>query len=156
MLYGKRHSRDRTVLFASRSSRDFPFSRSLSWMHRRNCRSNQSWDLSNPCLVLLGRGSWCGLRCSLPDVIPLGTTPTRRWQKLIGPRPVCGKLRFDASQERTPRPAKACAVGLSPGWSGGPCSSKRNASWQHRAWQPDQWNGCSLAWWRPGIGRSTL
>ena len=47
---------------------------------------------------------------------------------------------------------KGLRRGTFPGWCGGLCSSKQNANWQHRAWQPGQWNG----WLRPGIGRSTL
>ena len=42
------------------------------------------------------------------------------------------KLRSVASQERTPRLAMACALGLSPGWCGDLYTSKQSANWQHR------------------------
>ena len=54
--------------------------------------------------------------------------PIRHWLKLTEPRPICGKLRSVTSQERTPRLAKACAVGRSPGWCGDLYSSKQSTS----------------------------
>ena len=56
--------------------------------------------------------SWCGLQCNLPGATLRGITPIRHWLKLTGPRPICRRLRSVASQERTPRLAKVCAVGL--------------------------------------------
>ena len=101
-----------------------------------------------------GKLVWAAVQSARRDLH--GITPTRHRLKLTEPRPICGKLRSVASQERTPRLARACAVGLSPGWCGDLYSNKQSVNWQHRVREPGLWNGHSPAWWKPGIGRSTL
>ena len=122
----------RTVLFVSRSSRRLSLLKKLVMDAPQKLPFEPIIGPQTFAWCFEGRkvGAGCVAVCQMRSF--MGQRRSGAGRKPTGPRPVCGKLRFVASQERTPRSAKACGVGLSPGWCGGLCSSKQNANWQRR------------------------